>query len=98
MTCYDFYKDILTTSHPGQLHTTSNKGFYSFALILLWISEIFTFATDWSTARAGFIDHNTSPFDIANGLQPVIPLLGAFAHLVGIVLSDSILVRVKQYI
>ncbi|KAF5321955.1 hypothetical protein D9619_000016 [Psilocybe cf. subviscida] len=75
-----------------QLHTTSNKGFYSFALILLWISEIFTFATDWSTARAGFIDHNTSPFDIANGLQPVIPLLGEFAHLVGIVLSDSILV------
>lgn len=84
---------MLTNKSLGKLHRKGNKTLYLFALILLWISTIVSFAGDWISSREAFVSNNDSPLAILGSLS-VPPSIGwDIPGLVAIVTSDSILVR-----
>lgn len=81
----------------GKLHKKGDKRLYSLALILLWIAVIVSFTSDWSATRPAFVADNNSSFAIYFALgtnDPGPASFGFIAAVIGIILSDSILVSI----
>jgi hypothetical protein len=62
-------KDVFMITILGKLGRKVNKGAYSLALILLWMTVIGSLASDWILDKAGFIINNGSPVAIYNALN-----------------------------
>lgn len=92
------YKDVLIYDHAGRFRRKEIKGFYSLALIVLWISVILDFAIDWATARAGFVVNNNSPIAIFIKLSSGLPSAWwSVPSIAATLISDAILVRITLY-
>jgi hypothetical protein len=80
----------------GNLHRKSNKQFYFYALVFLWISVIVSCVADQGAARAGFVVNSSNPSTIFIQLAQtgsVAPLYQTVISLMGSFISEAILVR-----
>lgn len=91
--------NVLTWKLPGKLLRKENKAYYIYALILLWIFVIASFAVDWIVGRGGFVANNISPLAIYIGVDGSVltQKLGNAILLIYILISDTILVRSAPY-
>lgn len=89
--------DLLKRSFLGRLCRRGSKGFYSIALIVLWISVIVDFFCDWILERTGFVVENSSLVAIFSALEGSdnYTTLSVIASVLGMFISDAILVRLS---
>lgn len=89
--------DVLNKSFLGKLKSRGSKGFYSITLIVLWLSVIVALFCDWSGERTGFVVENSSLVAIFSALEGSdhFPTLEAITSVIGLFISDAILVRLS---
>lgn len=89
---------LLINQISGKLHRKGKKGFYFFALIVLWISIMVSIPCDWIPPSTAFVHKSSTPLSILNTLnhRNLSDFLSIFEDATAIladIICDSILVR-----
>lgn len=85
---------LLTYATTGKLHAKGDKLLYSAALTFLWMLTIVSFLGDWVKIRRAFVVNSSSLLDITITLDAPGSVFWSLPGLMGIVISDAILVRI----